>query len=100
MEQLKLQFRLKYGYYDPKFFLGTDVKPWTYENQDGKEKQCWAFVYLSGGEPLTIDPLWGINMRLSNLLNCKENIVLERGLSKAIPVKRPFFIQWQPFRKP
>ena len=42
MEQIRSQFRLKDGYYDPKLYLGTDVRPWTNYNEDGNQRDCWA----------------------------------------------------------
>ena len=42
MEQVKSQFRFKNGYYDPKLYLGTNVKSWTYESNDGVQQDCYA----------------------------------------------------------
>ena len=42
MEHVKSHFRLKDGYYDPKLYLGTDIRPWSYDSENGSLHNCWA----------------------------------------------------------
>ena len=39
-EQIRSKFRFKDDYYDPKLYLGTDVRPWTCDNEDGNQRDC------------------------------------------------------------
>ena len=42
MKQLGELFRLKDGVETPSLYLGTDIRKWDYESEDGQWKQCWA----------------------------------------------------------
>ena len=43
MDQIGQTFRLKNGFDEqPKTYLGTDVRNWTYERDNGTEGKCWA----------------------------------------------------------
>ena len=42
MDRLGTLFRLKDGVSEPSMYLGTDVKKWDYQRNDGTTGQCWA----------------------------------------------------------
>ena len=42
MDQLASFFRLKDNPTPPSMYLGTDVRPWTYQRSDGSSSKCWA----------------------------------------------------------
>jgi len=42
MDQLASFFRLKDNPTSPSMYLGTDVRPWTYQRSDGSSSKCWA----------------------------------------------------------
>lgn len=42
MNRVNNDFRLKNGIEDPKMYLGTDVRKWSYQDDSGDSNHCWA----------------------------------------------------------
>lgn len=42
MKMISTMFRLKDGIEDPKMYLGTNVREWSYTGEDGCDNKCWA----------------------------------------------------------
>ena len=42
MEKIQAVYRLKQGIENPNMYLGTDMKQWSYTENDGTQNSCWA----------------------------------------------------------